>query len=264
MISLEVGVKYNRQELAEWFGISPTTFTHSKDKKLEELEEYGDFEIFNTKTGKFSYVIFSYVHCDTYYRSYRDEFLKSLKNDNLWEKTGEDNISNCTVVTNYYCHEHKLPYDGPHFVWYDDIGTSDDGKRKIVQRKKKPNSEFKLWHYLYNLARRYYYNEKLLDSKIEYDMSAGAYNPIYLRKTTEEMKNLRDSIYGKYFGESHSGDWFKLNDLMEESEGDMISKSEIRKIESIAKMSDKEKLAAAKSELLKAEVLERNGVKKIK
>ena len=43
-MELEAGKIYRIKELAEWKGISPTTFSNSKKKHLKELEAYCNFE----------------------------------------------------------------------------------------------------------------------------------------------------------------------------------------------------------------------------
>ena len=46
MKELKLG-KVTSKELAEWFGIKPSSFANMKAKKLEELKNYADFEIKN-------------------------------------------------------------------------------------------------------------------------------------------------------------------------------------------------------------------------
>ena len=46
MKELKLG-KVTSKELAEWFGIKPSSFANMKAKKLEELKKYADFEIKN-------------------------------------------------------------------------------------------------------------------------------------------------------------------------------------------------------------------------
>lgn len=48
-MELTVGI-WSNKKLAEWFGIKANTLSHSKEKRLKELEEYAVFEIL--KTGK--------------------------------------------------------------------------------------------------------------------------------------------------------------------------------------------------------------------
>ena len=40
---LKLGIMTNK-ELATWFGIQPVTFSKNKQKKLEQLRAYADFE----------------------------------------------------------------------------------------------------------------------------------------------------------------------------------------------------------------------------
>ena len=41
---LEEGKIYNNSQLAEWFQVKPATFTKSKQKKLEYLKNFAEFE----------------------------------------------------------------------------------------------------------------------------------------------------------------------------------------------------------------------------
>ena len=262
---LEENIKYGRTELSEWFEIAPATFSRAKEKRLEELKDYGEFEVFYTKTGNFSYLIFSKVYCNTYMKSYKKPFLKSLEEDDLWNKTGENGISNAAVVTNYYCSRHKIPYNGPHYIWIDDEGRSLDGKRKVVQSKKVPNPDFKIWHYLYNIARAYYKKENEGNDKIfYYDMSADSWNPITLKLTTPEMLATRESIYKKYFGAASNNELIEVVDLIENTEEENISKEELKQLKGIARLSDKQKREAATKEIIEAAVLKKDGIKREK
>lgn len=261
---LEKDVKYDRPKLAEWFGITPESFSRTRIKRLEELKDYGEFEVFYTKTGNFSYLIFSKVHCDTYMKSYKKPFLKSLEEDDLWNKTGENGISNAAVVTNYYCSKHKIPYNGPHYIWIDDEGRSLDGKRKVVQSKKVPNPDFKIWHYLHRIAKAYYRENCENVDKIYYDMSADSWNPITLKLTTPEMLATRESIYKKYFGAASNNELIEVVDLIENTEEENISKEELKQLKGIARLSDKQKREAATKEIIEAAVLKKDGIKREK
>ena len=47
MTQLTVG-KFKLSEIAEWFGIKVTSFNAAKEKKLEELKEFADYELVST------------------------------------------------------------------------------------------------------------------------------------------------------------------------------------------------------------------------
>jgi len=40
------------KELAAWFGISASSFSHDKQRKLQELQTYADFDLVGDKTQK--------------------------------------------------------------------------------------------------------------------------------------------------------------------------------------------------------------------
>ena len=107
---------YTLKELAEFFEITHSTIKNAKEKKLEELKDYVDYEIVSGETGRFKYVHITNVYCDTYMKSYKKPFVEWLEAADRFEETGEDGISNTTVITNYYCKINGLKYDGPHYM----------------------------------------------------------------------------------------------------------------------------------------------------
>ena len=50
-MKLKIGIMSNK-ELAEWFGISPSSLSHDKERKIKELSAYADFELIGKKTKK--------------------------------------------------------------------------------------------------------------------------------------------------------------------------------------------------------------------
>ena len=113
---LERNKNYTLKKLAEFFEVTHSTIKSLKEKKLEELKDYADYEVMTTEGGRFKCVHITNVYCDTYMKSYKKPFVEWLEAADRFEETGEDGISNTTVITNYYCKINGLKYDGPHYM----------------------------------------------------------------------------------------------------------------------------------------------------
>ena len=71
--------KYKQKELAEWFGINYNSFRMSRDKKLEELKDYADFEIeYNATSKRINSINVKKVYHNVYYKSYKKDLIDSL------------------------------------------------------------------------------------------------------------------------------------------------------------------------------------------
>ena len=258
---LERNKNYTLKDLAEFFEITHATMRKIKNKKLEELKDYADYEIIMSEAGRFKYAHITNVYCDTYMKSYKKPFVEWLEAADRFEETGEDGISNTTVITNYYCKINGLKYDGPHYMWVEDEGISLDGKRKVHGNRKIPNPQYKLWHYLHRIARDFYRDPD--NKNIQWvDCSTGEWNPTHLTKTTEAMQLKRDRIYNKYFGKIHGADVAEIADYVSEitdTMDPMQIKHEMEQLDAIKQMSDKSKRAAAAEECRIEEILKRKG-----
>lgn len=223
---LEENMVLTRAELAEFFCIQPQTITRAKEKYLEELKEYCDYELSLTPKGNFRSVTVKKVYCDTYYRTYKKDFINWLNNNDVFALTGEDGFSNLAVITNYYCKENKIPYDGPHYVYVDFEGHTDDGKRKLKETKKVPNLEYRVWHYLYRLAGKYYEGS---DDRVKdwVDMCAAEIHPSYVRIMTKEDKEKYNEIAFKIFG-NQSGNFADAVIAIEEMDVQDMTSAELR------------------------------------
>ena len=84
---LKEGVIKNK-DLAVWFGVKPNSFAHTKEKKLEELKEYADFEMVNGKVNILKVIQPIYVKKGS--KNY--EFTKK-KTRELWSSDGLDTCS---------------------------------------------------------------------------------------------------------------------------------------------------------------------------
>lgn len=84
---LEVKV-YSSKELAQWFGISPTSFYKYREKKLEELRAFADFEQVGNKQKKIKIIcVYEPVYCkqgSNNFRKIKDQV------DEVWDDSGLD------------------------------------------------------------------------------------------------------------------------------------------------------------------------------
>ena len=87
MKKLQEGI-FNNKDLAEWFGCSSSYFSQVKDKKLEELQAYADFELVGNKQKK---VKINKVYEEQYHKkgSYAYQTIRD-KFDQTWSKDGLD------------------------------------------------------------------------------------------------------------------------------------------------------------------------------
>lgn len=102
-MELKEGIMKNK-DLAIWFGIKPNSFAHAKDKKLEELKKYADFEMVNGKVNILKVFCFTYVKKGS--KNY--EFTKK-KTRELWASDGLDTCSRVALKINeQYSEDLKL------------------------------------------------------------------------------------------------------------------------------------------------------------
>ena len=88
MKELKLG-KVTSKELAEWFGIKPSSFSNMKAKKLEELKNYADFEIKNRS------VYIKEIYISEYARMKHFDLVK----DSLVKLWCPNNLDTCKNVT---------------------------------------------------------------------------------------------------------------------------------------------------------------------
>lgn len=79
---------YSNKEIAEWFNCSAGYFSQTKEKKLEQLKAYADFELVGNKQKK---IKINKVYEQEYHKkgSYAYEVIKS-KLDETWSQSGLD------------------------------------------------------------------------------------------------------------------------------------------------------------------------------
>lgn len=255
--------KYTCKELAEWFEISPNNFSKNKKKRLEELSQYADFKIGYTPKGRISFIEITNVKVPIY------GTLDMKKQFLLWVPNGLTEVATWAIdfgyvlswplVVNYYCDKHNIKYDGPHYILIEDEGISIDNKRKVKGQRKIPNPEFKEWHYLYNVARRWGADNNIYLEDLGIDCCADSFNPTSLRITTEEDLEKREQIYKKWFGVIHHQEVFDFVDYIDEYEDCYIPKDELMQLKLCQRLSDKEKRLAAAKECAELGVLRRKG-----
>lgn len=269
-MELERNKTYTRVELAKWFGIRPNTFTQDKQQKLEELKDYCDYELNLTPKGNFKSITVKEVYCATSRAREGEKLMSWLETGDRWEETADKHVSSCSIVTNYYCHSFGIEYDGSHYIYEEVEGISAENghNEKVTQRKKKPNSDYALWHYLYRKVSTYY-NDKPREDYIKYDLSSGEWNPIKAVLSTEDMIKLRNEIGAKYYGKTLYEDAETLVDTLNnsfmtnnEEEEICIKRKELNELKLYAGLTDKEKRSMIAQEQKENGVLKREGVKR--
>lgn len=79
---------YTSKELAEWFGISPASFYKYREKKLEELKAFADFEQVGNKQKK---IKITYIYEPVYSKQGSANFNKIKDQvDKVWDASGLD------------------------------------------------------------------------------------------------------------------------------------------------------------------------------
>lgn len=259
--------KYKVKELAEWFNISSKYFSTTKVKRLEELSQYADFKVKYTPTGRISYIDVTNVKVPIYGAlTLKQKFLDWLP-DGLTEvgtlAIDFEYILSWPLLVNYYCDRNNIKYNGPHYMMVEDEGISNDNKRKVKGQRKVPNPEFKEWHYLYNIARRWGAENNISLEDIGIDCCADSFNPTCLRITTEEDLKKREQVYEKWFGTINHQDVFDLVDYIDEYEDCYIPRDELMQLKLCQRLTDKEKRLAAAKECAELGVLRRKGYRLI-
>lgn len=93
-MELEEGKIYSGKELAQWFGIRPDSYKANKQKKLEELKVFADYELVGNKTKK---VQIKKVYNPIYSKQGSESYqLTKSKIDEVWDESGLDT---CTRVS---------------------------------------------------------------------------------------------------------------------------------------------------------------------
>lgn len=87
-VELKPGYISNK-DLALWFGIKPNSFAHAKNKKLEQLKKYADYEIIDKK------IKINKVHIPYYSKSYT-QVLNNM--DKYWSEDGLDSCRHVSYI----------------------------------------------------------------------------------------------------------------------------------------------------------------------
>lgn len=255
---------YKRKEIAEWFGITPKTFTDSKKEKLEELKEYADYTLNYSQAGYLMSITITEVKYDTYGElKIKNKFFEWLNKGGIQEvilnQMDQEEVINYSVVTNYYCFHNNIPYDGPHYIKVQMEGRTLDNKRSIKGYISQPNQEYKQWHYLYNLLKQWTKKNNFRLENCYIDCCADSFNPTKLKITTQTDIDVRQKIYDKWFGRVYTQDAIELVDYITDYPESYIDKEELEQLKLCRRLSDKEKRIAAARECADNGVLRRNG-----
>ena len=79
---------YTNKQLAEWFGITPSSLSKYKKKKLEELKAFADFEEVGNKQKKVKII---YIYQPVYCKQGSQNFKKIKRQvDEVWDDSGLD------------------------------------------------------------------------------------------------------------------------------------------------------------------------------
>lgn len=94
---------YTNNQLAEWFGITPSSLSKYKKKKLEELKAFADFEEVGKKQKK---IKITYIYQPVYYKQGSQNFKKIQSQvDEVWDESGLDTckrVSQKIIQNNNY------------------------------------------------------------------------------------------------------------------------------------------------------------------
>lgn len=263
MKALQENSVLDKIDLADWFGIKPNTFAAQKKQKLNELAEFCNFELRETKKGTFRNVLILEVYEPVYRKHQKPlkrEFLNWIENGGIEEvaSQNEDHVFSYPIVVNYYCAQHGIPYDGPHYLKMREDGISDTGHRLNEGKRRAPNNEFCEWHYLYRLLRKYQMEQGVkLGSRV--NCCADSFNPTLLRKETLEDQEIQNKIYQKYFGRLNYQDVCELTDIVAYGEITEEEREEIINNTIIKTLSDRTKRKLVAHECALAGVLRREG-----
>lgn len=255
--------KYKVKELAEWFNISSKYFSTTKTKRLEELSHYADFEVKYTPTGRISYIEITDVKVPIYGAlNLKQQFLNWLPGGLIEVATWAidfEYVLSWPLLVNYYCREHEIKYNGPHYIMVEDEGISIDNKRKIKGQRKVPNPEYKEWHYLYNVAKKWGIANNISLEDVGIDCCVDSFNPTSMRITTDEDLEKREQVYKKWFGTIRHQEVLDFVDYIDEYEDCYIPKDELMQLKLCQRLSDKEKRLAAAKECAELGILRRKG-----
>ena len=82
---------YTNKEIAQWFGITPNYFSKNKEKKLEELKAFADFEQVGNKQKK---IKITHIYEPVYFKRGSEAFNKiKAQVDEVWDESGIDTCS---------------------------------------------------------------------------------------------------------------------------------------------------------------------------
>ena len=267
MKELQEGAILTREELCDWFGIKPKSFSSVKQIKLNELKDFCNYSLVETKSGKLKEVHIYEVYEPVYSHKMnplKKKFITWLDNKGLEQVAAQtgDNVFSYPVVINYFCAKNNIPYDGPHYCTSVEDGRNVDGNKIFEGSRKTTNNEFREWHYLYRLLKKYQ-----MDNNIKCGFSvnccAKGFNPTMLRLETSEDREHQNKIYKKYFGNLTYEDVCELVDqvttMVERGEITVKDKDFVIENTLMRTMTSRQKRQMAAKECAEVGVLRRKG-----
>lgn len=265
MKELTKNLKLSREELCDWFGIKTKTFTTLKKQKLEELEDFCDYELIKNQSGSFKAVYIKEIYEPIYIKNpLKKKFLSWIKEGGISEVASqtEDKTYSYPTVINYFCEKNGIPYDGPHHYTIIEDGINAEGAKIEGGRRRISNKEYPEWHYLYRLLKKYQ-SENKIKCGLSVNCCAEDFNPTKLRLETVEDRELQNQIYQKYFGKLSYEDINELVDqvtlMIERGEVSPEDKDFIIENKLMRNLSNKVKRERAAQECADSGVLRRKG-----
>lgn len=147
MIQLKENTLYTNKELAEWFGMKANSFANQKEKKLEQLKAFADYELQGNKQKK---VFIKKVYEPTYNKKGSESYQIIKANlEKYWSQNGKgldtckrvagemyrDNLVNSITIgtTENYANRSKREKYGINYVSEGTIGRSIYSWGKYIQ-----------------------------------------------------------------------------------------------------------------------------------
>lgn len=208
---------YTNKELAVWFGISASTFSKNKDKKLEELKRFADYELIGEKTKKVKinevFIPYYSKSGSIAYQAVRNEI------DSSWNKDGLDScarvkyevkkklpaeikISDSTIY-DYTIKGRNELYGRPfmeagllgkcEYIWCKKEGEEGDAKYSLFTPEEKQIKDELVKKYFGNTTEKQIIVKKMVsDGEISREEAWGI---------LEELTNMKDGNFLAFLGE---------------------------------------------------------------
>lgn len=187
-MKLIVGQKLGNKELADWFGVKISTMKTGgiKQKKLEELKEYCDFDV---DKGK---IIVKEVYVDTYNKN-RSKIYKTILND-LPNRVENGKPWTCTQMGDYYYYKLSEELEGIQRTY---IRNTIKARNELWGKPSKGQEDN-----IRLVICKMYRGETSKDNRYEL--------------FTEEERKIRNEIYKRYFKVLRTDEQILLDTMIDE------------------------------------------------